>query len=214
MCETYVPYFSLLRCFKSFLPLQFLIAPNARQSYFNLTPASQHVVSWAVVEGVTMELTIARVSKKCLNASPPIYLFIYLFTYISIYLSIYLCIFASVRVSILASVCLYFCLSASSISYPVVLYMWWDCSQHLNAFQTSQGYISWKNRPQEAYLVILSCWTASRDFTSFITSFLPSFLPSCLPSFLPSFLHMCSGLDCRLFNKLFSVKNWPFFLSM
>ena len=28
----------------------------------NLTPGSQHVVSWAVTEGVTMELVMARVS--------------------------------------------------------------------------------------------------------------------------------------------------------
>ena len=66
-----------------------------------------------------MELTIARVSSKCLNDSLPIYLS----TYVHFYLSISLSIFASVRVSILASVCLYFCQSASSISYPVVLYM-------------------------------------------------------------------------------------------
>jgi hypothetical protein len=31
------------------------------QSYMNLTPGSQHVVSWAVTEGVTMELVMARV---------------------------------------------------------------------------------------------------------------------------------------------------------
>ena len=34
------------------------------QSYFNLTPGSQHVASWAVVEGVTMEFTVARVSNQ------------------------------------------------------------------------------------------------------------------------------------------------------
>jgi hypothetical protein len=32
-----------------------------KQSYMNLTPGSQHVVSWAVTEGVTMELVMARV---------------------------------------------------------------------------------------------------------------------------------------------------------
>ena len=78
-----------------FLLLQLLILPHAPQSYFNLTPASQHVASWAVVEGVTMELTIARVSAKSLHA----HLSIYAFLYLSLYLSVSVSILAPVAVS-------------------------------------------------------------------------------------------------------------------
>ena len=96
-------YLSALILLPSFLPL----LPSSTcffppcfplpQSYFNLTPGSQHVASWAVVEGVTMEFTMARVSNQpshqirlsVMHISPHVYQSVSLFLSVSTYLASY-----------------------------------------------------------------------------------------------------------------------------
>ena len=145
-----------------------------------------------------------------------LYLFIYLLTYISIYLSLYLSLHLSVYLSLHPSVYISVCLRqvshilSCSICDEIArsILMRFKLLKDILAekIDRRKHFSSFYHAEQLVGILRLLLFFLPSLLPSILPSFL-SFLPSFHPSFHPSFLHMCTGLNCRLFYNLFSVKN-------